>query len=87
MKKIVFAFFALLVSFSVLADVFVNGYHRKDGTYVKPHYRSNPDGNPYNNWSTKGNVNPYNGKKGSINIYKIQPPKNNLGPKIYSPKI
>ena len=42
----------------------VKGYYRKDGTYVRPHYRSNADGNPYNNWSTKGNVNPYTGKKG-----------------------
>ena len=44
------------------AAVRVKGYYRKDGTYVKPHYRSNPDGNPYNNWSFPGNVNPYTGK-------------------------
>ena len=34
----------------------------KNGTYVQPHYRSNPDGNPYNNWSFPGNVNPHTGK-------------------------
>lgn len=28
---------------------YVEGYYRKDGTYVRPHIRSNPDGNPYNN--------------------------------------
>jgi hypothetical protein len=33
------------------AQVHVNGYFRRDGTYVQPHYRSAPDGNPYNNWS------------------------------------
>lgn len=27
----------------------VHGYVRHDGTYVAPHYRSDPDGNPYNN--------------------------------------
>jgi len=53
--------------FSILVDdidaaVPVKGYYRKDGTYVKPHYRSNPDGNPYNNWSFPGNTNPYTGK-------------------------
>lgn len=53
----------------VSADVFVNGYTRSDGTYVQPHYRSNPDGNIYNNWSTKGNYNPYTGKPGTINPY------------------
>jgi hypothetical protein len=43
-------------------SVYVRGYFRKDGTYVRPHYRSAPDGNPYNNWSFPGNVNPYTGK-------------------------
>jgi hypothetical protein len=47
---------------TVEASVKVNGYFRKNGTYVKPHYRSNPDGNPYNNWSFPGNTNPYTGK-------------------------
>jgi hypothetical protein len=37
----------------------VRGYYRPDGTYVQPHYRSNPDGKPYNNYSFPGNVNPY----------------------------
>ena len=46
---------------SAWADVYVHGYHRGDGTYVQPHFRSNPDGNPYNNWSFPGNVNPYTG--------------------------
>jgi opacity protein-like surface antigen len=45
------------------AQVWVDPYTRKDGTYVSGHYRSNPDGNPYNNWSYPGNVNPYTGKQ------------------------
>lgn len=49
-------------------QVRVKGYSRKDGTYVQPHVRSNPDGNPFNNWSTKGNVNPYTGELGTKNI-------------------
>ncbi len=40
----------------------VKRYYRKDGTYIRPHYRSNPDGNPHNNWSFPGNVNPFTGK-------------------------
>jgi hypothetical protein len=44
-------------------DTYVRGYTRRDGTYVRPHMRSAPDGNSYNNWSTKGNVNPYTGQE------------------------
>jgi hypothetical protein len=51
------------------AQVYVNGYTTKNGTYVAPHYRSSPDGNPYNNWSTVGNVNPYTGQAGTRNPY------------------
>ncbi len=50
--------------------MYVKGYDREDGTYVRPHYRSAPDGNFYNNWSTKGNINPYTGKPGT----KVTPP-------------
>ena len=50
--------------------VHVRGYYRKDGTYVAPHERSAPDGDFDNNWSTKGNVNPYTGKEGT----RVTPP-------------
>jgi len=42
----------------------VGGYFRKDGTYVAPHYRSNPDRSFNNNWSTKPNINPFTGQEG-----------------------
>ena len=58
---------AVGVAFDADAAVRVNGYYRKDGTYVRPHYRSNPDGNPYNNWSFPGNTNPYTGKTATGN--------------------
>ena len=57
----------LLMTFQTFAQVKVKGYYRKDGTYVQPHYRSNPDGNPYNNWSYPGNTNPYTGKTATGN--------------------
>lgn len=44
----------------------VRGYTRKDGTYVAPHQQTNPNSSKYDNWSTKGNVNPYTGKKGTV---------------------
>lgn len=43
----------------------VNGYVKKDGTYVAPHQQSNADKNFNNNWSTKGNDNPTTGKDGT----------------------
>jgi hypothetical protein len=52
------------IASSSFADVFVNGHFRNNGTYVPPHYRSNPDGIRSNNWSYRGNTNPYTGKRG-----------------------
>jgi len=57
-----------LSAFSKGSNVHVNGYFRSNGTYVQPHYRTAPDHNFYNNWSTKGNVNPYTGKVGTKDI-------------------
>jgi hypothetical protein len=56
----------LLLALSVAAgaDESVRGYFRKDGTYVQPHMRSDPDGYKGNNYSTRGNVNPYTGERG-----------------------
>lgn len=60
--------FLLIISSHLFADVRVDGYYRKNGTYVQPHYRSNPDGKFYNNWSTDGNINPYTGEYGTKKI-------------------
>ena len=43
-------------------DVHVKGYVRSDGSYVQPHYQSASNGNPYDNYSFPGNVNPHTGK-------------------------
>ena len=64
MKYLIFSF--LFVSNLGFADTHVNGYYRKDGTYVQPYVRSTSDGNAYNNFSTKGNINPYTGKEGTV---------------------
>lgn len=34
--------------------VYVHGYYRKDGTYVRPHYRTHADNYKNNNFSTQG---------------------------------
>ncbi len=61
-----FIVFSLVFSFVAIAkDVKVKGYYKKNGTYVKPHYRSAPDSSINNNWTTRGNVNPYTGADGT----------------------
>lgn len=68
-------------TFSKGSNVHVNGYFRSNGTYVQPHYRTAPDHNFYNNWSTRGNVNPYTGKAGTKEYPSNSPP--NLGNSYY----
>jgi hypothetical protein len=41
----------------------VNGYVTKKGTYVAPHYQTVPNKTKIDNFSTKGNTNPFTGKK------------------------
>lgn len=68
MKKYILLIFVLLFSVTIYSQVRVKGYYRKNGTYVQPHVRSNPNRTKSDNWSTKGNVNPYTGKKGTKNV-------------------
>lgn len=53
--------------------VYVDGYTRPDGTYVKPYYRSKNDRDPNNNWSHDGNRNPKTGKPGTKKPKKTGP--------------
>lgn len=41
------------------------GYVKKNGTYVAPSRATNPDKTKNNNYSTRGNSNPYTGKAGT----------------------
>ena len=67
MKNLLTALSILLAGSAVYAQTHVNGYYRQNGTYVQPHYRSNADSNPWNNYSTQGNTNPYTGTTGTVN--------------------
>lgn len=64
MRTLLLLLTALLAG-PALADTYVRGHVRKDGTYVQPHYRSNSNGTNLDNYSTRGNVNPYTGQRGS----------------------
>ncbi len=58
------SFLLVNIGFALAQDVWVNPYYRSDGTQVQGHYRTRPDSNPYNNYSTYGNTNPYTSQPG-----------------------
>ena len=63
----------LLVPFSLAArgpsgrygPVRVRPHMTNRGNYVAPHMRTAPNRSRYDNWSTRGNLNPYTGKRGT----------------------
>jgi hypothetical protein len=77
MKRILIAT-ALLAASPAIAQVHVDGHVRKDGTYVPPHYRSNPDRSYNNNYGTAPNTNPYTGHTGGNQpTWNDRPPSTN----------
>lgn len=54
---------------ALACDTYVSGYTRSDGTYVSGHYRSCANNSTWDNWSTRGNVNPYTGEAGTRSPY------------------
>ncbi|MDB5975189.1 MAG: hypothetical protein JWR07_1949 [Nevskia sp.] len=73
MKKRILLLLTALLAVSAFADEYVQGYLRRDGTYVPGYNRTAPDGNPYNNYSTQGNTNPYTGRPGTVNPLHLPP--------------
>lgn len=43
----------------------IRGYVKDDGTYVAPSHATNPNNSKADNWTSKGNTNPYTGKEGT----------------------
>ena len=74
MKKVLFLALVLsFVSFSraEAKTVYVKSYYKPStGTFVSPSYRTSPNSTKLDNYSTKGNYNPYSGKSGKVNIYR-----------------
>ena len=58
----------LLLPFSMAAQArshSVRAHVTRHGTYVRRHMQTNPNHTKRDNYSTKGNVNPYTGKRGT----------------------
>jgi hypothetical protein len=62
-----------LATVTLARDVFVRPHFRQNGTYVQPHFRTAPDHNIFNNYSTYPNLNPYTGRLGTVNPLTITP--------------
>ena len=45
----------------------ISGHTTKNGAYVAPSHATNPNSTKTDNYSQKGNVNPYTGKAGTKN--------------------
>ena len=50
-------------------ETYVSGYYRSDGRYVSGHYRTCANSTRWDNWSTRGNYNPYTGERGYHSPY------------------
>jgi hypothetical protein len=67
--KYAIALLAIVSGVAFAGDVYVQPHVNRNGTYVQGYHRTTPDSNPYNNYSTQGNVNPYTGQAGTVNPY------------------
>jgi hypothetical protein len=69
MKVALVFLLSVALSFPVFAvgNHSVRGYVKKNGMYVPPHRQTNPNRTQRDNWSSKGNTNPYTGKAGRKN--------------------
>ena len=71
-KKIFLALLFVLLTVSLAWAGYVKGYTRKDGTYVSGYNRSDSNYTVRDNYSYKGNYNPYTGRQGT-NYYRNNP--------------
>jgi hypothetical protein len=52
-------------------SVKIRGYYKRStGRYIMPHYRTSPNRSKWDNWSTKGNINPYTGRRGTVDPWR-----------------
>lgn len=89
MKRFLLALVLAAVSAVAVADQPVRGYFKRDGTYVQPHYRTEPNQYRHDNYNSQGNVNPYTGRRGTQPNEFSSPPVYNrshpTAPRTYDP--
>jgi hypothetical protein len=73
--KALLAGLVLLTFASAASAEYVQGYIKRDGTYVPGYFRSQANGTKIDNYSSKGNLNPYTGEKGYSDPYAPSKPR------------
>jgi hypothetical protein len=68
MKKIILILLASAALCSAQSYHYNRGYYRSNGTYVQPHWQTNPNRTRLDNWSTYPNINPFTGRQGTIRV-------------------
>lgn len=84
MRQLLLILLCLLFAATASAQVRVKGYTKANGTYVAPHYRSAPNNTRSDNYSTRGNYNPYTSKRGTESPW---PSFNQSTPRMYVPPV
>lgn len=69
-------------------STYVSGYYTARGTYVSGYYRTCPNSTVYDNYSYRGNYNPYSGSYGtrSYDSYSYSSPSSSYRSYDYSPR-
>ena len=80
MKKLSLFLLVLVSCFTFANAEYVRGYTKSNGTHVSGYHRSSANYTKRDNYSTKGNINPYTGKAGT----KTYSDYNNYGTKSKS---
>ncbi|MBQ7660190.1 MAG: hypothetical protein IJS26_05610 [Alphaproteobacteria bacterium] len=75
MKKLLIILAVLILALPASARYQKGYYKPSSGKYVAGHFKTTPDSYRFNNYSTKGNINPYTGSKGYQSPYKTYTPK------------
>lgn len=65
MKRLIIIAAVAAFSSAAIADTYVQGHTRSDGTYVQGYYRTDANSTRNDNYSTQGNTNPYTGQAGT----------------------
>lgn len=64
MKRYAIFLTLALIPVASMADRYTHSYVRSDGTYVSGYHSTSPNSTRNDNYSTRGNINPYTGTPG-----------------------
>ena len=75
MKRVILVAVLAAIAGAATAQVYVKPHVTRDGTYVEGYQRTAPNNTNLDNYSTRGNVNPYTGQQGTVQPNYMPPPQ------------